>query len=197
MLDLGCGAGRISDPLVELGHPVVAVDESAEMLAEVRLAEAVQSRIEDLALGRRFDLVLLASRLVNTPGRAARSALFGSCRRHLRPGGRLMLEWSTPEWFDQVVARGGSTGRLEPFGLELVVQGVQHDPPDGRVLAATISYRAADLTWTQSFRTERLTPEQLTGELAGHGLVGLRPAAGDSCWLLATAAEENSASGAG
>ena len=74
---------------------------------------------------------------------------------------------------------------------------MQHDPPDGPVLAATISYRAADLTWTQSFRTERLTREQLAEELAEQGLLGLRTAAGDSWWLLATAADQHRVDGAG
>ena len=73
---------------------------------------------------------------------------------------------------------------------------MQHDPPDGPVLAATISYRAADLTWTQSFRPERLTREQLAEELA-EGLLGLRTAAGDSWWLLATAADLHRVAGAG
>ncbi len=39
ILELGCGAGRVTHPLVALGHPVVAVDESPEMLAHVRGAE--------------------------------------------------------------------------------------------------------------------------------------------------------------
>jgi 2-polyprenyl-3-methyl-5-hydroxy-6-metoxy-1,4-benzoquinol methylase len=38
VLDLGAGAGRIADPLAELGHRVTAVDESPEMLAHIRHA---------------------------------------------------------------------------------------------------------------------------------------------------------------
>src|SRR5580704_2232265 len=75
ILELGSGTGRITHPLVALGHPVVAVDESPEMLAYVRDAETVCSRIEDLALGRRFDAVLLASHLINTNDIATRAAL--------------------------------------------------------------------------------------------------------------------------
>ena len=44
-------------PLIALGHPVVAVDESPEMLAHVGGAETVRARIQDLALGRRFGVV--------------------------------------------------------------------------------------------------------------------------------------------
>jgi SAM-dependent methyltransferase len=65
ILELGCGAGRITHELIRLGHPVVAVDESAEMLAHVHGAELVHARIEEPDLGRRFLCVLLASQFVN------------------------------------------------------------------------------------------------------------------------------------
>ena len=88
ILELGSGTGRITHPLVALGHPVVAVDESPEMLAYVRDAETVCSRIEDLALGRRFDAVLLASHLINAhtaervPGRLPPSRRRRRLRHH-------------------------------------------------------------------------------------------------------------------
>jgi ubiquinone/menaquinone biosynthesis C-methylase UbiE len=75
ILELGAGTGRVTHRLVALGHPVVAVDESAEMLARIRGAETVRARIEELDLGRRFDAVLLASFLVNTADHGLRAAL--------------------------------------------------------------------------------------------------------------------------
>lgn len=54
ILELGSGAGRMTHRLLELGHPVTAVDSSAEMLAHVRGAQTVRSQIEGLDLGRRF-----------------------------------------------------------------------------------------------------------------------------------------------
>jgi len=66
ILELGCGAGRITRQLVRLGYQVTAVDESAEMLAHVQNAETVHARIERLDLGRRFDGAVLASNLINT-----------------------------------------------------------------------------------------------------------------------------------
>jgi predicted RNA methylase len=44
VLELGAGTGRIADALAALGHPVVAVDESPEMLAHIRNAETVARR---------------------------------------------------------------------------------------------------------------------------------------------------------
>jgi SAM-dependent methyltransferase len=103
VLELGCGAGRITHPLVALGHPVVAVDESPEMLAHVRGAETVHARIEDLTLGRRFDLVLLASHLINTDDTAARIALLAACRRHVADDGSVIIQQHAPGRFDAAV----------------------------------------------------------------------------------------------
>jgi SAM-dependent methyltransferase len=92
VLDLGAGTGRTADPLAELGYDVVAVDDSAEMLAHVRRARPHLGRIEDLALAERFDLVLLAGHLVNTPDAGLRRALLAAARRHL------VLPPPAPSW---------------------------------------------------------------------------------------------------
>ena len=81
ILELGSGTGRVTNALVNLGHPVVAVDESPEMLAHIRTAELVCARIEDLALSRTFDVVLLASHLLNVPDTGIRQALLRTCAR--------------------------------------------------------------------------------------------------------------------
>src|SRR5918999_2721713 len=75
ILELGSGTGRMTHELIRLGHPVTAVDESAEMLAHVGGATTVLGRIEDLDLGRAFDCVLLASHFVNTADPAERRRL--------------------------------------------------------------------------------------------------------------------------
>lgn len=186
ILDLGCGVGRVADPLVRFGHEVVGVDESAEMLVEVREATPVLARIEGLELGRRFDLVLLASHLANTPGAQARSALFATCRRHLAAGGRLLAEWSTPDWFDHVTEVRSLSGRLGPFALDLQVHGV--DRPEGQPVAdATVTYRDGDQAWSQRFRTERLTLDRLAAELARHDLHDPTPLDDAPHWLVVRA----------
>lgn len=81
LLELGCGAGRVTRQLVALGYTVTAVDESVEMLSHVRDAETVCARIEELELGRRFDAVLLLSNLL-TVEPEQRRAFLASCARH-------------------------------------------------------------------------------------------------------------------
>ena len=75
ILELGAGVGRITHPLLALGYRVTAVDNSSEMLAEIRGATTVLSDIEDLALGTLFDAVVLASFLIHAPAPGARTAL--------------------------------------------------------------------------------------------------------------------------
>src|SRR5688500_17840198 len=82
ILELGSGAGRMTHRLLELGHPVTAVDNSPEMLTHVRGAETVLSDIEELDLGRRFACVLMASHLIDEP-EELRTALLATCARHV------------------------------------------------------------------------------------------------------------------
>jgi SAM-dependent methyltransferase len=81
LLELGCGAGRVTRQLVAAGYTVTAVDESPEMLEHVRAAETVCARIEELELGRRFDAVLLLSNLL-TVEPEQRRAFLAACARH-------------------------------------------------------------------------------------------------------------------
>ncbi|SFW55198.1 class I SAM-dependent methyltransferase [Amycolatopsis australiensis] len=148
ILELGCGTGRVTHPLAELGHEVVAVDDSPAMLAHVR-AETVCARIEGLDLGRTFEAVLLASHLINTPRDDDRRALLAAARRHLAPAGRLIVEWHPPEWFDGVAS--GQGGRIGEVAVELA--GVVRD---GDLLSATVRYSAGGRRWDQEFTCRRL-----------------------------------------
>jgi len=96
VLELGCGAGRITRALVALGHPVTAVDDSPEMLAEVRAGETVFADIRQLHLGRTFGCVLLMSNLVNA-GEDDRRAFLRCCREHVALDGVVVIERMDPQ----------------------------------------------------------------------------------------------------
>jgi SAM-dependent methyltransferase len=98
ILELGAGAGRVTHGLVALGHPVVAVDNSAEMLALVEGAVTVLADIETLELGRRFPVVVLASNFVNHPDVAERRALLACCARHVEQDGQVLLQGFPRTW---------------------------------------------------------------------------------------------------
>ncbi|OWJ67346.1 class I SAM-dependent methyltransferase [Inquilinus limosus] len=163
ILELGSGPGRVTHALVALGYAVTAVDNSAEMLAHVRGAETVLADIEDLDLDRRFDAVLLASTLINFPEAETRAALLTASRRHVRPGGVVLIERRNPDTF--ATLRPGPVG--EEAGIRHVIESVRHE---GRLIQATLRSEAADATWTQSFTQEVIDDERMAAELAAAGL---------------------------
>jgi SAM-dependent methyltransferase len=178
VLDLGTGAGRVANALSALGHPVTAVDESAEMLAHVRGAETVCARIESLDLGRRFDVVLLGSHLVNVPAQPTRAALLATCARHVAAGGQVLIEQHPPAWFAAV-----PESETEHDGIVFRLRDVSR--PDPGLVSATVEYRAGDRVWTQSFTTMCLDEQRLRGDLAAAGLAFDRYLTDDRSWLRA------------
>ena len=187
ILELGAGAGRVTHPLVALGHPVVAVDESAEMLARIRGAETVRARIQELDLGRRFDAVLLASFLVNTADRGLRRRFLQACRRHLGDGGCVLLQRHPPAWFEEAAEGEGVAG-----GVSHRLRGLRRPTPG--LLAATVEYRAGDRTWTQWFTAERLD-DALAAALGEAGLTADAYLTGDGSWVRAVPASRGAALG--
>ena len=187
ILELGAGAGRVTHPLVALGHPVVAVDESAEMLARIRGAETVRARIQELDLGRRFDAVLLASFLVNTAERDVRRRFLQASRRHLGEGGCVLLQRHPPAWFEEAAEGEGVAG-----GVSHRLRDLRRPAPG--LLAATVEYRAGDRTWTQWFTAERLD-DALAAALGEAGLDLDAYLTGDGSWVRAVPASRGAALG--
>ena len=181
VLDLGAGCGRVADPLVELGHAVVAVDNSADMLALVRRARPHLGEIAGLDLGEQFDAVLLASHLLNSPDDGDRLAFLQTCARHLRPGGRLILQWHPPEWFDEHETGRTTEGTVGPFTSWLVVRGM-----DGDLLTAAVTYADGNDRWTQEFQARRLSLDDVSAALRRAGLHLEGAVDGHPDWLTAT-----------
>lgn len=135
ILELGAGAGRITRGLLALGHPVVAVDQSAEMLSHIDGAEVVLADIETLALGRVFRVVLPASNFVNDADRAQVRRVLESCARHVAPDGQVLLEGYPKDWRPDSAWRelGGIRLRLRSHTLEDgLLQGEMEYVVDGR-----------------------------------------------------------------
>jgi SAM-dependent methyltransferase len=92
-LDAACGTGRHTAELVRLGHRVIGVDTSLDMLAvararlpgvDLRVGELTQLPMPDATV----DVVVCALALVHVPELAAALAEF---RRVLRTGGHLVI----------------------------------------------------------------------------------------------------------
>ncbi len=178
ILELGCGTGRITNPLVALGHPVVAVDESPEMLAHVRGAQTVCARIEELSLGRRFDAVLLASHLINAPDEPIRNAFLAACRDHVAADGCVIVQQHPPDWFAS--AREAEDVR---DGMVFRLRDVSRPAPN--LVSATVEYEVGDQRWTQTFTTMVLNDSELESALADAGLRLDRYLTEDHSWFRA------------
>ncbi|MEV6151945.1 class I SAM-dependent methyltransferase [Nonomuraea sp. NPDC052129] len=179
ILELGAGAGRVTHALTALGYDVVAVDESAEMLARVEGAERVHARIEDLALERRFDAVLLASLLIHVPLVSTRRRFLDCCRRHVRDDGVVVIQWIPLD-----VRATWSVGTI--FGRSGFTTTITEFAPSGRDLVnLTLRYETDGRLWTQSIVERPLSDDQLTTALAESGLVVDRFLTPDRTWLAA------------
>ncbi|MHB8575740.1 MAG: class I SAM-dependent methyltransferase [Dehalococcoidia bacterium] len=180
ILELGCGAGRVTHALTLLGHPVTAVDESADMLTHVQAAETVCSTIESLDLGRRFSGVVLASHLINRPDPAQRQAFLGVCRRHVADDGVVIIERHDPRWATSVLETSG-----EWNGVRSTLRDISHDGP---FFSAVMDYAIGPLQWTQSFTARILSDEEMVAALRGAGLALRRWLDADRKWLAAAPA---------
>jgi SAM-dependent methyltransferase len=181
VMELGCGAGRIADALVALGHPTTGVDQSAAMLAHLHRAQPVLADIEGLDLGRRFAAVVLASRLVNVADPARRRARLATCARHLDPGGVVLVERHDPAWAATVAA--GPLGEQDGmrFALERVMR-------DGDRLSATSVYVIDGRELRHRWTAQILDDAALDRELVAVGLARVRFLDPEATWVLCTSA---------
>jgi SAM-dependent methyltransferase len=178
ILELGAGVGRVTHALLGLGYKVTAVDNSSEMLAEIRGATTVFSDIEDLMLSASFDAVVLGSCLIHAPAPGARGALLEVCRRHVKPSGVVLIQHYREGWPSGAVA--GFMG--EKDGIKAFVDAVIHD---GRFVHMTLRHEATSGTWTHSFTAEALSQSELHDALNHARLSFERHVDQDSSWVLA------------
>jgi SAM-dependent methyltransferase len=194
VLELGCGDGRIAQPLAEAGLRVVGLDAHRGMLdaaarrraalpAEVgERIELVEGDLSAFDLGRCFDRVILPYCALYCVDHAAQLAGLRAARAHLRPGGRVA--------FDAYVLAGepdaGSAG--EPEWLTTFAEGQRvievfeqdHHWPEERRCEVTYLHRIRegasqrDVCYTLSHHY--LWPEDVEPLLDAAGL-GL-----DSAW---------------
>jgi SAM-dependent methyltransferase len=175
ILELGAGAGRITHPLLALGHPVVAVDNSEEMLQLIRGAETVLADFERLDLGRRFPVVVLASNFVNHPDRAERRAFLACCARHVLPGGQVLLQGFPRDWTPTTdwSHHGDVRLRLRRFTLE------------GDLVSGEMEYLVDGRQLLHMFESELLSDEDLDADLQAVGLERTRELDDRGAWIEA------------
>jgi len=178
ILDLGCGPGRIANPLAAEGHTVVAVDDSPAMLAHVVGAETMLRDVSALHLDRRFDVVLALSHLINGRDRWHRLELLRVCREHLEEDGIVVVQRYRPDWVP-----AASESAIHDITVRLH-DVVHHD--DGS-FAAVVTYAIGPQSWSQSFEAaivddDELNSLALASDLAVRGTVD-----DDDGWVVLSA----------
>ncbi len=122
VLYAGVGAGRLAVPLARAGVDLVGVDPHPGMLERLRPrlpgVELHQSRIEDLAGERRFDLVIGPAQVLGGAARLRAAARLA--------GRRVGLELVNPHW---LAAGGGGGTRVRSLTRDRAV--VEIDYPGG------------------------------------------------------------------
>ena len=178
LLELGCGTGRVTRGLAEIGYQVTAVDESAAMLGFVTGAYTVQSPIEDLALNRVFDIVFLSSFLVHNPDVAVRRRMLEACRQHVEPAGTVIIQREGAGWHTRIP-------RQNPIADGFSRVTASDDVGDG-VREVHVEYDFPDAHWTQTFRSRPLTVQQFENALREAGLFVERYLTPDGTWVAAS-----------
>jgi len=177
ILELGCGTGRMTHPLVERGFTVTAVDESPEMLERVRGARTVCSSIEALDLGETFDVVMLASFLVHMPDPDVNRGLLRACRRHVADDGCVLVQREGEGWHESLPReRRAGDALIRVASSEAAAPGVR---------AVHVEYVFPDTTWTQTFLSRPLTDESFVRTLAAQGLAVDTYLTDDHTWVRA------------
>jgi SAM-dependent methyltransferase len=183
ILELGAGAGRVTHPLLALGHAVVAVDNSEEMLGLIEGAETVLADIVTLDLGRRFPVVVLASNFVNHPDDTERRSFIASCARHVLPEGQVLLQGFPRDWTPSTgwSEHGAVRLRLRRFTLE------------GSVVSGEMEYLVDGQQLVHAFESRLLTPEELDADLEAVGLRRVRELDDRGSWIEARPADAGQA----
>lgn len=138
-LDAACGTGRVAGYLCELGHEVIGIDSSPEMLASARKqvpgADFREGVLESLPLpDDSVDVAVTTLALCHVPDLVPVMSEFA---RVLRPGGDLVIS----DIHAEQIFRGSVVKALGPEGEPGLVLTYRHQPTDYLRAALSVGLR--------------------------------------------------------
>lgn len=146
VLELMCGTGRISIPLVEAGVNLTCVDASPAMLAILRQklsakglsADLVQADVDKLKLDSTFDLVLLPFQSFHElRGETEQRQTIKTIAHSLKPNGRFICTLHNPTVRLQSISKGkanyGTFPRVDQAGFISLSVELNYEPETGIV----------------------------------------------------------------
>ena len=162
ILELGSGPGRMTHPLIDRGFDLTCVDESPDMLREIRGARTILSTIASLDLAETYDVVLLASFLVHAPDPGDRQALLATCRRHVAAGGQVLIQREAENRHENLPQeRASGDGVVRVLSSTPVAPGVR---------SVQVENVYPDARWTQTFLSRPLSAEEFENALSAADL---------------------------
>jgi SAM-dependent methyltransferase len=149
ILEIGCGTGRVLVPLAAEGHVVTGLDASAAMLALTRAkarANHVEDRVtllqgdmRDFEMPGRFGLAFSAiNTFMHCHDMEQQLACLRCIRRHLQPGGQLVVDLFHPDLQTLLECDG-----------RLLSRGELRDPDTGHIVQHVFARRLELATQTQ------------------------------------------------
>jgi hypothetical protein len=149
------GAGRIAQAMLELGYALDAVMQ-AVIPSDIEL-----DALSELDLGRRFDVVILGSHLVNQPDPARRAGFLDLVVRHLADDGAALVEHHPIDWAE-------TAEEVQPTpGSGVGMEDVRRDPP---FVSAVSTFDIGGRFERQPFTARVLSEAELAAELEASGL---------------------------
>jgi SAM-dependent methyltransferase len=186
VLDLGCGAGRVSLHLAREGHEVWAMDQEEDLIdaLDERAGEAglavrtVVGDVRDFELDASFGLIAAPMQLVQLlRGEQERGAMLSAVRRHLEPDGLFAAAVMDPPliWGDAEEGSLPDVREHEGWVCSSLPLGVRPDGPELVIerLRQTVSPSGELTERRDETRLDVLEPERLEAEAAAVGLVSV------------------------
>jgi len=171
VLELGCGTGRVFQPLFKSGLELYGLDSDAEMLAYSRKRMGRQSLPifqADMAafhLATRFSLILLPCNTFSTLDAKSRQATLDRVAHHLQPGGIFAVSMPGPDLLSE----------LPRFSEPELEEQFPH-PDDHEIVYVSSGWRKAKKSLTFIWQYDHMLPDgrlqRLTAE-ARHSLQSL------------------------
>ena len=105
VLELGSGTGRVAIPLAEAGFDVTGIETEPDMIALMEKKDypkdslrVVRCDARNFSLDEKFHVILLSCNFINhfpDPGDVV--SILTCCRKHLAPGGCVLIDCSAPD----------------------------------------------------------------------------------------------------
>ncbi|MFY8100871.1 MAG: class I SAM-dependent methyltransferase, partial [Allorhizobium sp.] len=179
VLDIGCGTGSLTLRLAKRGHQVTGVDPADGMLQMARMkdtearVEWVQAPAAEFSLPDRFDLAIMTGHVFQVfLDDAETLAALRNIHRHMKPGGRVILESRNPlakAWEDWTQAKTRERRVIDAVGSVEVFYQIKTVEVEHVTFDAVFSIEATGETLISESRLRFAKVETIQSLLAAAG----------------------------